>query len=891
MNQTRRKQIVIPLLSCLTVLVMFLTANALYGIFPCGSSTITWCDMDQQAVPLLMQLKQQFRSGEGIGYSVLDAGGMQFYGVFFFFLSNPLSFLILLTDLPADRLVVLLVITKLALSAGTAAYWLQYRIRRLPCPMQLMLAVMYGCSGYGLFYYQNLMWLDIMLMAPLLLCAIRHLLKTGRALPYAAVLSAMMILCFYLGYMVVLFVLLYTALSVRFTVPERQRGKTAAHFWGASILAACLTAFVWLPCLLQIMQSGRSGKLLEDLMQPELFRHLADKICLLGVTCLDFAALPLLWMPLRPCSRSRHRDRRLFLLMAAALVLDPINQMWHGGSYQAFPFRWGMFPILLMLTCTGEQLSDDACIPDGVRRTKHPVLPVLGAAAAAVAFLILRRSADDLMGSYLNTLWVSTGQALCMLIWFFLLTSLYSCALISYQQRTFSLRGCTVFFAVLFLAEFTLSYDTYFGRAANSDLLFSQTVAAENLVTPAEPTARMKAARKYVHANMIGAAGYPTIAHYTSLTRSDFLRGMKQLGYSSYWMEVPSTGGTLLSDALWNLRYQLGTDSDFPPWTKVIGTAGVFSVAESSLTLPSALLTDAEPETIAELPDGSRIGVQQYLAKQYLDAEDAVIPYSPSALSGLSLSTAGSETVCTRSRQDQDGEISYTVFLKEPQALYFDLYSDSGTDLYDPNKGACDIFINGITVQTEHPENNRNGIVYLGTCDGYTTVSIIVHKDFSCESFGLFGMKPDRLAEAMQHVSGTVLQYKKGVYTAECDTDRPQTLILSAAYHDGLTAEVNGEPVPVYRVNSCQPAVRVPAGHSRISFRSRVCGLSTGILLGLGGVLGLALWFLLRRHLPGSLCRAVYTAGDRLLRISYCAVLLVIYVIPVAACIIGSLLV
>ena len=203
MNQNRIRRAGISLLSCVIVFAMFLIFNACCGIFPCGGNTIVWCDMEQQAVPLLLQLKQQLCGGMGgdICYSVLDGGGMQFYGVFFFFLSNPLSFLVLLTDLPADRLVVLLVMLKLALSAGTAAVWLQTRVQRLPASLTVLLAVMYGCSGYGLFYYQNLMWLDIMAMTPLLLCSIRHLLKKQRALPYCAVLSAMMILCFYLGYM------------------------------------------------------------------------------------------------------------------------------------------------------------------------------------------------------------------------------------------------------------------------------------------------------------------------------------------------------------------------------------------------------------------------------------------------------------------------------------------------------------------------------------------------------------------------------------------------------------------------------------------------------------------------------------------------------------------
>ncbi len=891
MNRIRFRSAGIPLLSSLTVFALFLIFNAVYGIFPCGSNTVVWCDMEQQAVPLLMQLKQQLMRGEGISYSALDAGGMQFYGVFFFFLSNPLSFLILLTDLPADRLAVLLVIVKLSLSAGTAAVWFRYRIAKLPDVMQLLLAVMYGCSGYGLFYYQNLMWLDIMLTAPLLLCALRHLLKTGKALPYAAVLSVTVILCFYLGWMTVLFVLLYTALSVRFTVPAERRGKTAARFFGASILAACATAFVWLPCLLQIMHSGRSGKLLDDLMQPELLRHLSDKICVLGAACIGFAVLPLIWIPLKPCTPETRRNRRLFLLLAAAALLDPVNQIWHGGSYQAFPLRWGMYPILLMLTLAGEQLSEDACIPGDTRKTLHPLLPVTGILLAAAAAFVLHVYAGGFLRSYVSSLWVSPEHALCMLCWCFLATVLYCWAVTAYQQRTFSLRGCAGFFSVLFLLEFSLSYGAYFGSTADSGDVIAQTAAVADSFIPEEPAARLKLTRKYTHANMLGAVGYPTTAHYTSLTRADYLQGMKRFGYSSYWMEVPSTGGTLLSDALWNIRYLLGSPYDFPPWTEPVCTEGAFSVVKSRMTLPSAFLTDAAPEEIAELPDGSRMAVQQYLAERFLGVRDAVVPYEPTALNGVTLNASETGAVCEPEDTERGGEIRYALFLREQQALYFDIYTDHGTALHDPNSGACDITVNGVTVQTEHPQNNHNGLVFLGACEGMTVVSITVHKAFSCESFGLFGMKTAPLAEAMKQADGAALQYCKGVYSAECDCDVPKTLILSAAFDEGFTAEVNGQPAKVYRVNSCQTAVRVPEGHSRVEMRFRVRGLHAGILLGLCGMTGLILYLLLRRHLPDAVCTAGYRLCAILLQLSYAAILLLVYLLPTAICIIQSVLV
>lgn len=198
----------IPLLSCAVTLVLFLLLNTLYGIFPCGTNSIVWCDMEQQAVPLLMQLRVLLKNGESIWFSPFDAGGMHFYSVFCFFLCNPFSLLVLLSDIRPDRLVTLIVVLKLALAAGTGAFWFRRRIRGCSAANAVLLGVMYGCSGYGLFYYQNLMWLDVMLLLPLLMFSMRRLLKRADPLPFLLSLTAVMLTCFYISYMVVIFVVL-----------------------------------------------------------------------------------------------------------------------------------------------------------------------------------------------------------------------------------------------------------------------------------------------------------------------------------------------------------------------------------------------------------------------------------------------------------------------------------------------------------------------------------------------------------------------------------------------------------------------------------------------------------------------------------------------------------
>ncbi len=882
----------IPLVSCALTLGLFLLLNALYGIFPCGTNSIVWCDMEQQAVPLLMQLRMLLKSGESIWFSPFDAGGMHFYSVFCFFLSNPFSLLILLTDLPADQLVTLIAVLKLALAAGTASFWFRSRIRGCSAANAVLLGVMYGCSGYGLFYYQNLMWLDVMLLLPLLMFSMRRLLKRADPLPFLLSLTAIMLTCFYISYMIVIFVVLYMAVSVRTTVPKTRRGAVSLRFLLAGLCAGGLTSVVWLPCLIQVRQSARGVSIPQVLQQSELFHHLGDKLCLLGCTCIGFSALIMLWQKDSPRISSRRRDRRIFLLLGAAAVLDPINIMWHGGSYQAFPLRWGMIPILLMLTLAGKQLSVQYDPEKAAIFPKPAAWAMLCGSLAAVCAcgLILHFRESGHIYSYTETLWVSTENTLRLLIFMFLLTTGYAFAILFRQHGVLSARSCTGFLAVLFLCEFAFHYDCYFGHAAGSDALFSQTCSAAEAVHPADKTARLRLTRKYAHANMVGALGYPTLAHYTSLTREDFLQGVKRFGYSSYWMEVPSTGGTVLSDAYWNVQYQLGVQSDFPSWTDLCWTNGLLSVAQSTMTIPAAHYTELTLEEIADLPEGSRIEVQRELLRQLSADPQIITEYEPTSLSNVTLTQNSSgETVCTLNNPAMEGEIRYSLFVPEKQALYFDLYSQTGTELANDRNDAVAVRCNGHTLSESYPENNENGFVLLGEPEKeYCVISIRVSHDFTCESFGVFGISAEPLAEALRQTEGTALHYQNGVYTAEFESDRPQTMVLAAAYDEGFSADINGEAAAVYRVNGCQLAVRIPKGSGTVTLRYHTPGFRAAcILSGISLSAAVLLW-LLRRKIPQSLENAAGHGAGILLQAGYLLVLFAVYLLPIGFWLYGT---
>ncbi|MBP0989050.1 MAG: YfhO family protein, partial [Oscillospiraceae bacterium] len=502
---------------------------------------------------------------------------------------------------------------------------------------------------------------------------------------------------------------------------------------------------------------------------------------------LAVAAIPYLWHSAEQISEGRfHCGWRIFLLLAAAVLLDPINTVWHTGSYQAFPFRWGMIPVLLLLGCAADRLSDCADRQKaGASRLFLCVLLIL--LASGGVFAVICYAGDDAF-AYVRTLWVSLTQFAWLLIPAAAAAGGYYLIMRLRHDGRLSAALCTALMIPLFLGETLLSFHCYVGNAGGEDAQYENTFSAADAIRD-DRFFRLSMASKYLHPNMIGAMGYPTLAHYTSLTRDDYLHGIKRFGYSSYWMEVTGSGGTALSDALWANRHLIGGNADLPPWTEKAWTDGRYVIGKSRLTLPTALLTDAAPEEIASLPEGSRAQVQAYLADRLLGEPELITEYVPTETAHLTLTQTETETAAQLGSADQTGIIEYELPIRGRQALYFDLSAPTDTQLSMPYFKSVTVLFNGETVSEDYPSKSTNGLLYLGTAeDSLCTVRIEVHKDFSCESFGVFGLDLNKLEAAAARAKGAEFTCENCVYTAALQTDHPQTVIFSAAYDEGFTA-------------------------------------------------------------------------------------------------------
>ena len=160
-----------------------------------------------------VMIKDIFTGKDGMFLNFHNAGGMDLWGVFFFFIASPYTLLVLFVD-KADiiYLVNILTVLKMMTAAVTAQLYFRSCQKKLDPYIGAVLSVIYAFCGYGMFYYQNNIWLDMMYLFPLLMVAFRELFEKKRIIPYTVMLTLMMIVNYYISYMICL---LYTSPSPR----------------------------------------------------------------------------------------------------------------------------------------------------------------------------------------------------------------------------------------------------------------------------------------------------------------------------------------------------------------------------------------------------------------------------------------------------------------------------------------------------------------------------------------------------------------------------------------------------------------------------------------------------------------------------------------------------
>ncbi len=827
------------IISPIIVIILMGIYYAFKGIFPFGTKVIAWCDMEQQVIPILMQFKDVLEGKSGMLYSTVNAGGMNFWGVFLFFISSPFSFLVAFIEKSEMmNFMNILVVLKMAVCALTASIYFNSEVKKLGTGFNVILSLMYAFCGFGLMYFQNVVWFDVMYLFPLLMIGLKRALRDNKPLMYIIVLSMFVAVNFYLSYMAVIFLIIEAYLYIKICLQEEKHSRATVTFISSSFVAMLITAVFWLPSFLQYLNSGRGGSIVESINGSEMFSYIPDKLEVVICTAIIFVLLPIF------CSKQlrlflNNRARQLTVTLIILLIpvfIEPVNKMWHTGSYQCFPLRFGYMITLIGLTIIGYVLAKYKDIK-AKKRGLFYFIPAI-TVCAYICFVALNyTNITEKMKAYVSSLWTSEEQIYHHLILFGFALVAFTVCIIFYKKGLIKKSFTVVLLSVVCLTEIFVNVSTFIGNAATEDVLFNQSMQLHEKISD-EGYYRVKTEKKYIHANMMGALGYDTLAHYTSLTDGDYIFAMKKLGYSSYWMEVCSNGGTRITDAVLANKYTIGSKGFESEYAELVYTDDLFNIYKNDLHLPVAIITNTDTNEMAELNFTDRVAIQKDYAERFLGNSDIVKEYEISERINVDYSySENRHHIEIKNEKSDVSEISYKMNVKGTQELYFDLFDNLSTNIWEEQYNSVSVYVNGEMLERYYPNQLNNGILRLGTfTDESVTVDITVLQKIDVKSFGVFGIDLDKLNESIQNVKAVDVMHEGSGFYTECNGSEGEYLYLSIPYNKGFRITINGVKSEAIKVNNCFMALELNEGRNEIKIKFYPQGFVLGLYITIVGV-------------------------------------------------------
>lgn len=372
--------------SSLLALAVISTVYMIFSAFPFGDMSVLRMDLYHQYGPMFVELFDRVVGHKGLIYSWQAGGGSSFLGNYFNYLSSPLSALIFLFDRNqiADAITALVAV-KAVLGAASFTYYLK-KSQGAHSFASASFGVFYAFSAYFLAYYWNIMWLDGMILLPIIALGIEKIIKEAKGATYTIALIVLFYSSYYMGYMACIFSVVYFLVyyfatydiySKRKAIEKRQKGLKAIQnnrflssgvkFALCSILAGAISAFFLLP-VYNILQncSATSDKF------PETFESYFDLLNLFtshlaglettirssgddvlpNIYC---GILAVLLMPLYLINKDiRLKEKASYILMLIFFVFsfdnNAANFIWHALHMpNDLPYRFSYMYVFIFL--------------------------------------------------------------------------------------------------------------------------------------------------------------------------------------------------------------------------------------------------------------------------------------------------------------------------------------------------------------------------------------------------------------------------------------------------------------------------------------------------------------------------------------------------------------
>ena len=866
-------------LSFVGIILTYITLN----IYPFGDHTVLIIDMHHQYVAFFALLRERLLGGGSWLYSDNIGLGSGFLPLFAYYIASPFNLLTLI--FPRTMLteaIALITILKITTAGVTFAIFARHMLRRNDFSV-VVCGIGYSLMAFLLCHSWNIMWLDPILLLPIVVLGLEKLLRTGKPALYCIALAAALITNYYIGYMVCIFLVLYYFVHVLSDSRELSLMDRAQRFWRfcyGSLIGGGISAVIILPAFYYLRStSGAEDAFARDLatnfnilslFQRSLFSaypsmrgdNLPNIYCsvlalfalLLFVTCRN---IPL---------RRRIAWGGAVLTLALSMSVNWLNFAWHGFHFpNDLPYRFSFLLSFAMLCVLMQVLGNlDKLTPRGV----------VGSLVALIAMLLLEQQFGDGEADF-----TMIYASLAFLLVYAAIVALCSAGKL---RQTLCYAILLVFLFVELTANAsvlmqTLDQNEYFTERENFVYDYEVNDATFELIDSFGDDMYREELLSRKTCNDPALFGYDGLTVFASSNRKSVTTLMGKLGYAvngvnSYLYKnfVP------VSDSMLALKYialdkevnghhqrdviqtvSAADDSGITNYryihknTKALSKAFLVNKSiigwqwdnNNPFVVQNALLTSATGSTpvynLVEMYGDSNFsdsgGYDEFNGDTGV-AIDGIDPAvnSKTSISGFNStgSISGTYFSCSKLNEELDANmtIEHTVANSGQYFIYVDCRAAESLSIATSAAGS-----EQTTTISASP--NEPNIVDLGYISAGGRIAVTINSEISCGgNIFLATLNEEVFNAAIEQLSLGQLEverYREGNITGTVNAVDSRMMFTSIPYDSGWTVRIDGKKVDTFALGDALLCFEVPAGEHTVKMTYFPSCLIVGIIISL----------------------------------------------------------
>lgn len=804
------------------ITILYLIYMIICKIHPFGEYSLFRSDVKGQYFEYWIYMKNAFMGKDSFIYSFTKSIGGNVFGIWAYYLLSPYNILFLISK-PESYIDIFTLMTYLKILSASLALYAFSKYKTQNNQIKIFASIAYGLMGYVVAYQMNIMWLDGVILLPIIAIGVIKIIKENKFNTYIISLALALITNFYIGFEIFLFICMYFIYELILS-EEKNKFKILLRFALYTAISIGIASIVIVPTYFVIKGGKGAGlaiaksdilkrnfKFIEFLpkfligseTKAQIYGN-GTPIAYCGILTLVLAEIFLLSQKIKV----KEKILTIVFIIMMILIMNNklLNLIFHGlKETTGYPYRYAFcLSFLLILTAlrTGNYIKE----------IEVPKLVIIFLINLLIGIFMLMQNYKFIEMKYIIISMIMAAT--------YILT-----ILIDKKINIMPIIGLVL--CIELLINYTFTFKELEDNEAKLNTYMSSYAEfkdpVKEIIDNDKEFYRMeKTSNFYLNDSLM--LNYKGISHSSSTFDKNVSDLLKKIGYS-YYMDWPSygRGNTIITDMLFNIKYKISNYED-EEYFKNERTYGEHHLLKNEKHLPLGFTSDGYIKKIEE--SKSPFEIQNKILNNLTNSNENY--FKDVEVKKIKYNNLNKINENEYQRKDESSNIELEINEIDNKNIYF--YINTNYELDNP---AFKIYVNN-EFYDDYAGAAKNGILNINNKHKVNNIKIYFMTnekiDIKKIQIKAIDQKEFETAYTKIHQSASNIKYKNETLTMDVNANKDGYLNIMISNEYSWQIKIDDKIVKQLP-DSEFISVKINQGQHKIVMQYKLKGHKIGILL------------------------------------------------------------